>query len=59
MSKAELSAWMEDLRIIGRKVEQIGNNRDELLRELPTLIGRPLNADDLEDLDAFLAGIAA
>lgn len=58
MSKAELTAWMTDLQMIGRAVERIGNRRTELLRELPSQLGRDLNEDDNEDLDAFLAGIA-
>jgi hypothetical protein len=45
------------LRTIGQKVEEVGKNRDRIVSELKEAFARPLNEDDLETVDAFLAGL--
>jgi glyoxylase-like metal-dependent hydrolase (beta-lactamase superfamily II) len=44
------------LKTIGREVEQIGQDRDAIRAALSSRLGRPLNPDDLEIMDSFLAG---
>ena len=53
MPRAELAAYTARQKTIGQVVERIGNNRAAILAEL----GQPLNEDDLEDVDCFLAGL--
>jgi len=53
MPRSELLAYTTRLKTIGQAVDRIGNNRAAILSEL----GEPLDEDDLEDIDCFLAGL--
>jgi glyoxylase-like metal-dependent hydrolase (beta-lactamase superfamily II) len=57
MPNPEMMQFTELLKLIGAQVERIGPNREGILEVLPGLIGKPLEEDDLEIVDAFLAGL--
>jgi glyoxylase-like metal-dependent hydrolase (beta-lactamase superfamily II) len=42
---------------IGETVERLGNDRESILMTLPQVLERPLEADDIEIAEAFLAGL--
>jgi hypothetical protein len=42
---------------IGQEVERLGNDRDGIVQGLEHSTGRPLAEEDLEIVDAFLAGM--
>jgi glyoxylase-like metal-dependent hydrolase (beta-lactamase superfamily II) len=48
-----LEAYTARLKTIGRVVEAVGDNREAIIKAL----GQPLNDDDLENIDYFLAGL--
>lgn len=53
-------ALVEEYRLmtkIGKTVERLGDDRAAILAALPEVLGRPLEADDLEIADTFLAGL--
>lgn len=58
MSKTKMMAYTGSLKLIGELVEQIGKNRDLILRELPGKLGQTLEDDHVEIVDAFLAGLS-
>jgi glyoxylase-like metal-dependent hydrolase (beta-lactamase superfamily II) len=55
--RADVLEYATMLRIIGRKVDQIGRNRDQILSELKDEFDQPLDEDHFETVDAFLAGL--
>jgi glyoxylase-like metal-dependent hydrolase (beta-lactamase superfamily II) len=57
MPNPEMMQFTELLKLIGAQVERIGPNRVGILEVLPGLIGKPLEEDDLEIVDAFLTGL--
>ena len=57
MSRAEMAEWMQLLRTIGTLVEQIGDDRARILEALPAHIGKAVDDDCVEYMDAFLAGL--
>jgi hypothetical protein len=57
MPNPEMMQFTELLKLIGAQVERIGPNREGILEVLPGLIGKPLEEDDLEIVDAFLTGL--
>lgn len=57
MPKVEMMAFIRSLRIIGQAVERLGNNREALVAELPEALGTSLDEEQLEIVDAFLAGL--
>ncbi len=59
MPKREMLAFTGLLRLIGEQVEQTGANRELILQTLPEKIDKPLEDDDIEIVDAFLAGIGS
>lgn len=56
MFKFEMIAFTGLLKLIGEQVERLGPDRDVILRELQNKHRNLLNEDDLELVDAFLAG---
>jgi hypothetical protein len=42
---------------IGRTVERIGNNREAVMEELASVLGAPLEPEQVEIADSFLAGL--
>jgi glyoxylase-like metal-dependent hydrolase (beta-lactamase superfamily II) len=57
ISSAEMLEDAAYLRTIGQMVDEVGKNRDRIVSELKEAFARPLNEDDLETVDAFLAGL--
>ncbi len=57
MSSAEMKAHATLLKTIGRKVEEIGHNREQIVLDLQTTFNKSLNEDHFEIVDAFLAGL--
>lgn len=57
MPKEEMMEFTGLLRAIGEQVERTGDNRELILRELQGKIGRTLEDDHTEIVDAFLAGL--
>jgi glyoxylase-like metal-dependent hydrolase (beta-lactamase superfamily II) len=57
-SRAEAAAHAADLRAIGEYVERQRPCREELLEMLPQLLGRLPGAGDIEEAEAFLAGLS-
>lgn len=57
MGKAEMNDLMAQLRLIGTLVTRIGDDREAILRELSAQLGKPLDEDCLEWVDAFRAGL--
>jgi hypothetical protein len=57
MPRTELLEYATLLRTIGRKVEEVGKNRKQILADLEESFDRPLDEDDLEIVDSFLAGL--
>lgn len=54
---SELQAFANWLRVIGRTVQEMGNNQERIHRELEAAFERPLDEDDLEGIEEFLAGL--
>lgn len=57
MPKTEMIEFTRLLKSIGTQVERLGNHRDLILRELEKTTGKAANDDQLEIVDAFLAGL--
>jgi glyoxylase-like metal-dependent hydrolase (beta-lactamase superfamily II) len=57
MSSIEMMMYVGSLKLIGELVQQTGDNRDLILRELPGKLGQTLEDDHVEIVDAFLAGL--
>lgn len=57
MGKAEMNELMVQLRLIGTLVTRICDDRDRILQELATQLGKSPDEDCLEWVDAFLAGL--
>ena len=57
MSRAEMEADLDMLRTIGQEVERIGLDRAAVMSGLPRVLGVPLNEDQVEIADLFLAGL--
>lgn len=55
--RAEIEEYAAILRTIGRKVDEIGYNRERIISELKAELSRPLDDDDIETIDDFLAGL--
>ncbi len=51
-----LTHWHWD-HLFGQTVANLGNNRDRILVMLPETLGAPLDEEQLEMIDAFLAGL--
>ncbi|MFZ0546887.1 MAG: MBL fold metallo-hydrolase [Candidatus Promineifilaceae bacterium] len=45
------------LRTIGQMVEEVGKNQERIHAKLEGVFARPLDEDDVETVDAFLAGL--
>ncbi len=56
-SRAELAGEAELLKTIGRVVESHPQDREGILSMLPDMLQAPVNADHVEIVDAFLAGL--
>jgi glyoxylase-like metal-dependent hydrolase (beta-lactamase superfamily II) len=57
MPDSEMLEFTGLLKSIGQHVERTGPDRALILRELPGIIGKDLEEDHLEIVDAFLAGL--
>jgi hypothetical protein len=57
MARAEMLEYIALLRTIGQRVEAVGKERELILLELEQDLGRPLDEDDVETVDTFLAGL--
>lgn len=57
IAAARFQADAAQLMGIGAAVDRIGDNPEMVRRTLPEHLGRPLQPDDLEIADAFLAGL--
>ena len=57
MPYAEMVEYTTLLKTIGRVVDEAGNNRELIIQTLQEQFGKPLNEDDLEIVDCFLAGL--
>jgi len=57
MSRAEMEADLNMIMAIGREVERIGLEREAVMAALPGVLGAPLNEDQVEIADSFLAGL--
>lgn len=57
MPRSEMLEYAALLRTIGQRVESVGRNRERILSELEEAFNRPLDEDDVETVDAFLAGL--
>ena len=57
LSRAEMLDYANMLKTIGQKVAMLGDDRPRVLTELEAEFARPLDEDDLETVDAFLAGL--
>jgi glyoxylase-like metal-dependent hydrolase (beta-lactamase superfamily II) len=59
LSRQQMVADLEQLRMIGQEVERTGPDRDAILSVVQARLGEPLNPDHLEIIDSFLAGLGA
>ena len=57
MPYVEMVEYTTMLKTIGRVVEKIGDNRGLIIPTLQNQFGKPLNEDDFEIVDCFLAGL--
>jgi len=57
-SRSEFGAHVDALRSVGRYVETERPSREELIARLPKLLGRAPSADDVQEAEAFLAGLS-
>jgi len=57
MSRQALAEEYALMTTIGQTVARLGDDREAILAALPKALERPLEADDLEIADAFLAGL--
>lgn len=57
LSGQELRAWTGSLRTVGNLIEQHGSQRETIIQAYETATGHPPDADELADIDAFLAGL--
>lgn len=57
MSKLEMLEFTGLLKTIGQKVQQIGDDRELILLNLRETVGKMLDDDHIEIIDAFLAGL--
>jgi glyoxylase-like metal-dependent hydrolase (beta-lactamase superfamily II) len=57
MTTADMLEYADWLRTIGRVVEEIGDDRERVLLALEEVWERPLDEDDLEGIEEFLAGL--
>jgi glyoxylase-like metal-dependent hydrolase (beta-lactamase superfamily II) len=57
MTGAEMLEYAALLKTVGQKVAEVGKNRERILSELEEAFARPLNEDDHETVDSFLAGL--
>lgn len=56
-SQTQMAAYLTLLQTIGRQVEQRGDSREAILVDLPAIFGAPLDEEQIEIVDAFLAGL--
>ena len=56
LSRTEMEAWAEELRLVGRTVDKLGTDRAAILTALQKS-GKILNEDLQETVDCFLAGL--
>ena len=57
MSRAEMEADLMMIKAIGEAVDRIGLDRAAVMAALPGVLGAPLNEDQVEIADSFLAGL--
>ena len=57
MSRAEMEADLNEMKAIGLEVERIVLDREAVMTALPGVLGAPLNEDQVEVADSFLAGL--
>lgn len=57
LSKAQLADEAELLKTIGGLVDRTGPDRDAILAQLPNALSAPIDGDQIEIADAFLAGL--
>jgi glyoxylase-like metal-dependent hydrolase (beta-lactamase superfamily II) len=57
MSRADMDEYATWLRTIGRVVQEVGPDRERILAALPEAFKRPLDEDDLEGIEEFIAGL--
>lgn len=57
LTRMALADEYEMMSKIGRMVEQVGDDREAVLRKLPETLGGPPVTDHIEIADAFLAGL--
>ena len=53
----DMVEYTTQLKTIGRTVDETGNNREIIIQTLQNQLGKPLDEDDLETVDCFLAGL--
>lgn len=57
LTRAALTEEYALMTNIGRTVDCLGDDREAILSKLPAELERPLEEDDIEIMDAFLAGL--
>jgi glyoxylase-like metal-dependent hydrolase (beta-lactamase superfamily II) len=57
ISRPEMEVNLNMLKTIGREVERIGLDREAVIKALPMVLGAPLNQDQVDIADSFLAGL--
>lgn len=57
ISRTEFLEYATLLKIIGQTVDQLGDNKTAVLTELTRIVERTLSEDDVDIVEAFLAGI--
>lgn len=58
ISRAEMVEYTTLLKLVGRRVDQLGANREAILSDLQGIIDTPLDNDHIEMVDAFIAGLS-
>jgi glyoxylase-like metal-dependent hydrolase (beta-lactamase superfamily II) len=57
MDKKKMIEFTDSLRLTGKHIDAIGDNKEKILENLQEVLQRPPSSDEIEDLDAFLAGL--
>jgi hypothetical protein len=57
LSKGEMNAYLQELRVLDQLAQRHGNNRDLILSDFQMTTGRQLNEDVLELADEILNGL--
>jgi glyoxylase-like metal-dependent hydrolase (beta-lactamase superfamily II) len=57
MPRSEMVKFADLVKLIGNHIEQTGDDREPILNQLSEKMGRALDEDSVEIVDAFLAGL--